>query len=192
MAGIFATTTHFIGEAMNILNTLLALAPDHHRVFTAGGVQAFGQNFHGHRLCGHGAFGRVFWQAAPAVVAAATVNGMIVALTILYIVFGAQFDAQHASKKAARSTLIRQGFMDVLARPARAGDYRGVAVWLVGGRLFRLRHAFCRGRPALAGAGLSWPWLPVMSISSASNSTPGVIRRGGHAAARGRVVGHQQ
>ena len=27
MAGIFTTTTHFIGEAMNILNTLLALAP---------------------------------------------------------------------------------------------------------------------------------------------------------------------
>ena len=104
MAGIFTTTTHFIGEAMNILNTLLALAPIITVFLLLVVFKLSAKISMAIAYVVTALLAVFFWQAAPAVVAAATVNGMIVALTILYIVFGAILCSTR-SKKAARFTL---------------------------------------------------------------------------------------
>lgn len=58
------------------------------------------------------ALATLYWQAGGATVAAATTNGIIVALTILYIVFGAIL-LLNTLKESGAIRAIRQGFMDI-------------------------------------------------------------------------------
>ena len=89
---------------MNILNTLLALAPIITVFLLLVVFKLSAKISMAIAYVVTALLAVFFWQAAPAVVAAATVNGMIVALTILYIVFGAILCSTR-SKKAARFTL---------------------------------------------------------------------------------------
>lgn len=69
-----------------------------------------------------------FWDAAFNTVAAATVNGVIVALTVLYIVFGAILMLNTLKESGALKS-IRQGFMDI--SPDRRVQVI-IAAWLFG------------------------------------------------------------
>lgn len=68
------------------------------------------------------------WGAAVNTVAAATVNGVIVALTVLYIVFGAILMLNTLKESGALQS-IRQGFMDI--SPDRRVQVI-IAAWLFG------------------------------------------------------------
>lgn len=68
------------------------------------------------------------WDAAFNTVAAATVNGVIVALTVLYIVFGAILMLNTLKESGALKS-IRQGFMDI--SPDRRVQVI-IAAWLFG------------------------------------------------------------
>ncbi|MDO4907593.1 L-lactate permease [Neisseria sp.] len=68
------------------------------------------------------------WNAAFNTVAAATVNGVIVALTVLYIVFGAILMLNTLKESGALKS-IRQGFMDI--SPDRRVQVI-IAAWLFG------------------------------------------------------------
>lgn len=68
------------------------------------------------------------WEAAFNTVAAATVNGVIIALTILYIVFGAILMLNTLKESGALKS-IRQGFMDI--SPDRRVQVI-IAAWLFG------------------------------------------------------------
>ncbi len=87
------------------------------------------------------------WQASGAMVAAATVNGIIVALTVLYIVFGAIL-LLNTLKESGAIRAIRQGFMDI--SPDRRVQVIIVA-WLFGS-LVEGSSGF--GTPSAVGAPL--------------------------------------
>lgn len=97
---------------MNILNTLLALAPIITVFLLLVVFKLSAKISMAIAYVVTALLAVFFWQAAPAVVAAATVNGMIVALTILYIVFGAIL-MLNTLKESGAIHSIRQGFMDV-------------------------------------------------------------------------------
>ena len=97
---------------MNILNTLLALAPIITVFLLLVVFKLSAKISMAIAYVVTALLAVFFWQAAPAVVAAATVNGMIVALTILYIVFGAIL-MLNTLKESGAIHSIRQGFMYV-------------------------------------------------------------------------------
>ena len=87
------------------------------------------------------------WQAPGAVVAAATVNGIVTAITLLFIVFGAIL-LLNTLKESGALLAIRQGFMDV--SPDRRVQVIIVA-WLFGS-LIEGSSGF--GTPSAVGAPL--------------------------------------
>ena len=85
------------------------------------------------------------WQAPAAVAAAATVNGLLTAFTLLYIVFGAIL-LLNTLKESGALLAIRQGFMDI--SPDRRVQVIIVA-WLFGS-LIEGSSGF--GTPSAVGA----------------------------------------
>ena len=132
---------------MNILNTLLALAPIITVFLLLVVFKLSAKISMAIAYVVTALLAVFFWQAAPAVVAAATVNGMIVALTILYIVFGAIL-MLNTLKESGAIHSIRQGFMDV--SPDRRVQVIIVA-WLFGS-LVEGSSGF--GTPSAVGAPL--------------------------------------
>ena len=111
------------------------------------------------------------WQASGAQVAAATVNGIIVALTLLFIVFAAIL-LLNTLKEGGAIVAIRKGFMDI--SPDRRVQVIIVA-WLFGS-LIEGSSGF--GTPSAIGAplllALGFPAMAyqiLMSLLSASRIT---------------------
>ncbi|UOO87349.1 L-lactate permease [Neisseria arctica] len=109
------------------------------------------------------------WQTNSAVVAAATVNGVIVALTVLYIVFGAIL-LLNTLKESGAIKSIRQGFMDI--SPDRRVQVIIVA-WLFGS-LVEGSSGF--GTPSAVGAplllALGFPAMAAVMSVLIIQSTP--------------------
>ena len=109
------------------------------------------------------------WNAAFNVVAAATVNGVIVALTVLYIVFGAIL-LLNTLKESGAIKAIRQGFMDI--SPDRRVQVIIVA-WLFGS-LVEGSSGF--GTPSAVGAplllALGFPAMAAVMSVLVIQSTP--------------------
>ena len=109
------------------------------------------------------------WQASGAMVAAATVNGIIVALTVLYIVFGAIL-LLNTLKESGAIRAIRQGFMDI--SPDRRVQVIIVA-WLFGS-LVEGSSGF--GTPSAVGAplllALGFPAMAAVMSVLVIQSTP--------------------
>lgn len=109
------------------------------------------------------------WQAAGATVAAATVNGIIVALTILWIVFGAIL-LLNTLKESGAIKAIRRGFMDI--SPDRRVQVIIVA-WLFGS-LVEGSSGF--GTPSAVGAplllALGFPAMAAVMSVLVIQSTP--------------------
>ncbi len=70
------------------------------------------------------------WKVPELQIAAATVHGLIVAVSLLYIVFGAILLLNTLHESGALKA-IRRGFTEHLARPPGAGDYHRLAVRFV-------------------------------------------------------------
>ena len=109
------------------------------------------------------------WQAPGAVVAAATVNGIVTAITLLFIVFGAIL-LLNTLKESGALLAIRQGFMDV--SPDRRVQVIIVA-WLFGS-LIEGSSGF--GTPSAVGAplllALGFPAMASVMAVLVIQSTP--------------------
>jgi len=109
------------------------------------------------------------WHSSGAVVAAATVNGIVTAITLLFIVFGAIL-LLNALKEGGAISAIRQGFMDV--SPDRRVQVIIVA-WLFGS-LIEGSSGF--GTPAAVGAplllALGFPAMAAVMAMLIIQSTP--------------------
>ena len=109
------------------------------------------------------------WQAPGAVVAAASVNGIVTAITLLFIVFGAVL-LLNTLKESGALLAIRQGFMDV--SPDRRVQVIIVA-WLFGS-LIEGSSGF--GTPSAVGAplllALGFPAMAAVMSVLVIQSTP--------------------
>lgn len=109
------------------------------------------------------------WQAPKAVVAAATINGVVTAITLLFIVFGAVL-LLNTLKESGALLAIRQGFMDV--SPDRRVQVIIVA-WLFGS-LIEGSSGF--GTPSAVGAplllALGFPAMAAVMAVLVIQSTP--------------------
>ncbi|MDA7418915.1 L-lactate permease [Xenophilus arseniciresistens] len=109
------------------------------------------------------------WQAPGAMVAAATVNGIVTAITLLFIVFGAVL-LLNTLKESGALRAIRQGFMDV--SPDRRVQVIIVA-WLFGS-LIEGSSGF--GTPSAVGAplllALGFPAMAAVMSVLVIQSTP--------------------
>ncbi|AMM26086.1 L-lactate permease [Variovorax sp. PAMC 28711] len=109
------------------------------------------------------------WQASGAVVAAATVNGLLTAITLLFIVFGA-IVLLNTLKESGAIASIRQGFIDV--SPDRRVQVVIVA-WLFGS-LIEGSSGF--GTPSAVGAplllALGFPAMAAVMSVLVIQSTP--------------------
>ena len=109
------------------------------------------------------------WKAAPAVTAAATMNGIVVALTVLFIVFGAIL-LLNTLKESGAIHSIRQAFMDI--SPDRRVQVIIVA-WLFGS-LIEGSSGF--GTPSAVGAplllALGFPAMAAVMSVLVIQSTP--------------------
>lgn len=109
------------------------------------------------------------WQAQGAVVAAATVNGLVTAVTLLFIVFGAVL-LLNTLKVSGALVAIRQGFMDI--SPDRRVQVIIVA-WLFGS-LIEGSSGF--GTPSAVGAplllALGFPAMAAVMSVLVIQSTP--------------------
>lgn len=109
------------------------------------------------------------WQAPQAVVAAATINGVVTAITLLFIVFGAVL-LLNTLKESGALLAIRQGFMDV--SPDRRVQVIIVA-WLFGS-LIEGSSGF--GTPSAVGAplllALGFPAMAAVMAVLVIQSTP--------------------
>lgn len=109
------------------------------------------------------------WQAQAAVVAAATINGIVTAITLLFIVFGAIL-LLNTLKESGALLAIRQGFMDV--SPDRRVQVIIVA-WLFGS-LIEGSSGF--GTPSAVGAplllALGFPAMAAVMSVLIIQSTP--------------------
>ena len=132
---------------MSILNTLLALAPIITVFVLLVVLKLSAKISMAAAYVVTALLALLVWQASPAVVAAATVNGVIVSLTILYIVFGAIL-MLNTLKESGAIHSIRQGFMDI--SPDRRVQMIIVA-WLFGS-LVEGSSGF--GTPSAVGAPL--------------------------------------
>ena len=99
----------------------------------------------------------VVWQVPAVQIAAASINGLVVALTVLYIIFGAILLLNTLQEGGALKT-IREGFTEHHARPPGAGHRDRLAVRIVHRGLGRLRHARRGGRAAAGRASASPAW----------------------------------
>lgn len=109
------------------------------------------------------------WQASGAVVAAASVNGIVTAITLLFIVFGALL-LLNTLKESGALLAIRQGFMDI--SPDRRVQVIIVA-WLFGS-LIEGSSGF--GTPSAVGAplllALGFPAMASVMAVLVIQSTP--------------------
>ena len=109
------------------------------------------------------------WQAPGAVIAAATINGVVTAITLLFIVFGAVL-LLNTLKESGALLAIRQGFMDV--SPDRRVQVIIVA-WLFGS-LIEGSSGF--GTPSAVGAplllALGFPAMAAVMAVLVIQSTP--------------------
>ena len=109
------------------------------------------------------------WQASGAVVAAATVNGIVTAITLLFIVFGAVL-LLNTLKESGALLAIRRGFMDI--SPDRRVQVIIVA-WLFGS-LIEGSSGF--GTPSAVGAplllALGFPAMAAVMSVLVIQSTP--------------------
>lgn len=109
------------------------------------------------------------WQAPGAVVAAATINGVVTAITLLFIVFGAVL-LLNTLKESGALLAIRQGFMDI--SPDRRVQVIIVA-WLFGS-LIEGSSGF--GTPSAVGAplllALGFPAMAAVMAVLVIQSTP--------------------
>ena len=109
------------------------------------------------------------WKVAPLQVGAATVNGLIVALTLLYIIFGAILLLRTLSESGALA-LIRKGFIDIT--PDRRIQVIVIA-WLFGSFI---EGAAGFGTPAAVAVpllvGLGFPAMAAVMAGMIIQSTP--------------------
>ncbi len=154
---------------MSITQTLLALAPIITVFLLLVVMRLSAKVSMGAAYLVTAALALLFWKAAPATVAAATVNGAIVALTILYIVFGAIL-MLNTLKESGAIHSIRQGFMDI--SPDRRVQVIIVA-WLFGS-LVEGSSGF--GTPSAVGAplllALGFPAMAAVMSILVIQSTP--------------------
>lgn len=154
---------------MSITQTLLALAPIITVFLLLVVMRLSAKVSMGAAYLVTAALALLFWKAAPATIAAATVNGAIVALTILYIVFGAIL-MLNTLKESGAIHSIRQGFMDI--SPDRRVQVIIVA-WLFGS-LVEGSSGF--GTPSAVGAplllALGFPAMAAVMSILVIQSTP--------------------
>ncbi|MDO5638717.1 MAG: L-lactate permease [Neisseria sp.] len=154
---------------MSILNTLLALAPILTVFILLVVLKLSAKISMAAAYVVTALLALLVWQASPAVVAAATVNGVIVSLTILYIVFGAIL-MLNTLKESGAIHSIRQGFMDI--SPDRRVQMIIVA-WLFGS-LVEGSSGF--GTPSAVGAplllALGFPAMASVMAMLIIQSTP--------------------
>ena len=161
---------------MNILNTLLALAPIITVFLLLVVFKLSAKISMAIAYVVTALLAVFFWQAAPAVVAAATVNGMIVALTILY---SASLDMSRPSANITSPTVAAAA---ITGSSATSTTMRA-AVSMCGSR----GHSLVRARAA-AGPIPPRQNMATCSISSAreKGSPPFAIRSTRRAASCGR------
>lgn len=114
-------------------------------------------------------FALVFWKVAPVHVAAASIRGVIIAVSLLWIIFGAILLLQTLSESGAAAA-IRQGFMDV-SRDRRVQLI--IVAWMFGAFI---EGASGFGTPAAVGAplllALGFPALAAVMCCLIIQSTP--------------------
>ncbi len=114
-------------------------------------------------------FALVFWKVAPVHVAAASIRGVIIAISLLWIIFGAILLLQTLSESGAAAA-IRQGFMDV-SRDRRVQLI--IVAWMFGAFI---EGASGFGTPAAVGAplllALGFPALAAVMCCLIIQSTP--------------------
>ena len=94
------------------------------------------------------------WQVSPVHAIAASLRGGIIALSLLWIIFGAivlLFTLQ--GKRSGGDDPA--GVHGYLSRPSRTSDYRRMVVRLFYRRRLGIRYTRCRGRAAVAFVGVS-------------------------------------
>jgi len=154
---------------MNVTHTLLALAPIAVVFLLMVVLGRSAKLSMGTAWLVTAALALFVWQASGAVVAAATVNGLVTAITVLFIVFSAIL-LLNTLKESGALLAIRRGFMDV--SPDRRVQVIIVA-WLFGS-LIEGSSGF--GTPSAVGAplllALGFPALAAAMAVLVIQSTP--------------------